>query len=62
MIFRVINDIEVIRDFYVIVVVIVLRSVALVGAMLVAMFSFDWRMVLVAIMIFSVVLVVMVIY
>ena len=34
----------------------------LVGAMLVAMFSLDWRMALVAIMIFPVVLVVMVIY
>ncbi len=40
----------------------VLRSAALVGAMLVAMFSLDWRMALVAIMIFPVVLVVMVIY
>lgn len=42
MIFCVINDIEVICDFYVIVVVIVLCSVVLVGVMLVAMFSFDW--------------------
>ncbi|XNM53400.1 ABC transporter transmembrane domain-containing protein [Escherichia coli] len=49
-------------DLYVTVVATVLRSAALVGAMLVAMFSLDWRMALVAIMIFPVVLVVMVIY
>ncbi|WP_447512534.1 SmdB family multidrug efflux ABC transporter permease/ATP-binding protein [Escherichia coli] len=59
---RVTNDTEVIRDLYVTVVATVLRSTALVGAMLVAMFSLDWRMALVAIMIFPVVLVVMVIY
>ncbi|HAH2101996.1 TPA: ATP-binding cassette domain-containing protein [Escherichia coli] len=59
---RVTNDTEVIRDLYVTVVATVLRSAALVGAMLVAMFSLDWRMALVAIMIFPVVLVVMVIY
>ncbi|CDL28746.1 Multidrug resistance-like ATP-binding protein mdlB [Escherichia coli ISC7] len=62
MISRVTNDTEVIRDLYVTVVATVLRSAALVGAMLVAMFSLDWRMALVAIMIFPVVLVVMVIY
>lgn len=49
---RVTNDTEVIRDLYVTVVATVLRSAALVGAMLVAMFSLDWRMALVAIMIF----------
>ncbi|WP_059250355.1 SmdB family multidrug efflux ABC transporter permease/ATP-binding protein [Escherichia albertii] len=59
---RVTNDTEVIRDLYVTVVATVLRSAALVGAMLVAMFSLDWRMALVAILIFPVVLVVMVIY
>lgn len=59
---RVTNDTEVIRDLYVTVVATVLRSAAPVGAMLVAMFSLDWRMALVAIMIFPVVLVVMVIY
>ena len=62
MISRVTNDTEVIRGLYVTVVATVLRSAALVGAMLVAMFSLDWRMALVAIMIFPVVLVVMVIY
>ena len=50
--FRVTNDSEVIRDLYVTVVATVLRSAPLVGAMLVAMFSLDWRMALVAIMIF----------
>ncbi|MBJ3814828.1 SmdB family multidrug efflux ABC transporter permease/ATP-binding protein [Shimwellia pseudoproteus] len=59
---RVTNDTEVIRDLYVTVVATVLRSAALVGAMLVAMFSLNWRMALVAILIFPAVLVVMVIY
>ncbi|MTD40825.1 SmdB family multidrug efflux ABC transporter permease/ATP-binding protein [Erwinia sp. CPCC 100877] len=59
---RVTNDTEVIRDLYVTVVATVLRSAALIGAMLVAMFSLDWRMALVAIAIFPAVLVVMVIY
>jgi len=59
---RVTNDTEVIRDLYVTVVATVLRSAALVGAMLVAMFTFDWRMALVAITIFPAVLIVMAIY
>ncbi|EPD0166818.1 SmdB family multidrug efflux ABC transporter permease/ATP-binding protein [Enterobacter hormaechei] len=61
-ILRVTNDTEVIRDLYVTVVATVLRSAALIGAMLVAMFSLDWRMALVAIAIFPAVLIVMVIY
>ena len=59
---RVTNDTEVIRDLYVTVVATALRSAALIGAMLVAMFSLDWRMALVAIAIFPAVLIVMVIY
>ena len=59
---RVTNDTEVIRALYVTVVATVLRSAALIGAMLVAMFSLDWRMALVAIAIFPAVLIVMVIY
>ncbi|HBL5474446.1 TPA: SmdB family multidrug efflux ABC transporter permease/ATP-binding protein [Enterobacter hormaechei] len=59
---RVTNDTEVIRDLYVTVVATVLRSAALIGAMLVAMFSLDWRMALVATTIFPAVLIVMVIY
>ena len=59
---RVTNDTEVIRDLYVTVVATVLRSAALIGAMLVAMFSLEWRMALVAIAIFPAVMVVMFIY
>ncbi len=59
---RVTNDTEVIRDLYVTVVATVLRSAALVGAMLVAMFSLEWRMALVAIAIFPAVFTVMLIY
>ncbi|VFP84464.1 Multidrug resistance-like ATP-binding protein MdlB [Candidatus Erwinia haradaeae] len=59
---RVTNDTEVVRDLYVTVVSTALRSLALVGAMLVAMFSLNWRMALVAITIFPAVLIVMLIY
>ncbi len=59
---RVTNDTEVIRDLYVTVVATVLRSAALIGAMLVAMFSLDWRMATVAISIFPAVIIVMFIY
>lgn len=59
---RVTNDTEVIRDLYVTVVATVLRSAALIGAMLVAMFTLDWRMALVAVTIFPAVMVVMALY
>ncbi|BBI92702.1 putative fused predicted multidrug transporter subunits of ABC superfamily: ATP-binding components [Serratia symbiotica str. Tucson] len=59
---RVTNDTEVIKDLYVMVVSTVLKSAALIGTMLVAMFILDWRMALVAICIFPAVLVVMGIY
>ena len=59
---RVTNDTEVIKDLYVTVVATVLRSAALIGAMLVAMFSLDWRMALVALVMFPLVLTVMFIY
>ena len=59
---RVTNDTEVIKDLYVMVVSTVLKSAALISAMLVAMFSLDWRMALISICIFPAVLVVMTIY
>lgn len=59
---RVTNDTEVIKDLYVMVVSTVLKSAALIGTMLVAMFSLDWRMALVAVCIFPAVFVVMGIY
>ncbi len=59
---RVTNDTEVIKDLYVMVVSTVLKSAALIGAMMVAMFSLDWRMTLISICIFPAVLVVMAIY
>ncbi|MGV3345524.1 SmdB family multidrug efflux ABC transporter permease/ATP-binding protein [Enterobacteriaceae bacterium LUAb1] len=59
---RVTNDTEVVRDLYITVAATVLRSAALAGAMLVAMFSLDWRMALVAITIFPAVFIVMLIY
>ncbi|QBH96982.1 SmdB family multidrug efflux ABC transporter permease/ATP-binding protein [Limnobaculum zhutongyuii] len=59
---KVTNDTEVIKDLYVTVVATVLRSAALISAMLIAMFSLDWRMALVAMAIFPVVLVLMSIY
>ncbi|EXU76981.1 SmdB family multidrug efflux ABC transporter permease/ATP-binding protein [Erwinia mallotivora] len=59
---RVTNDTEVVRDLYVTVVATVLRSAALIGAMLVAMFSLNWKMALVAVAIFPAVIIVMLIY
>ncbi|ATA24931.1 multidrug ABC transporter permease/ATP-binding protein [Brenneria goodwinii] len=59
---RVTNDTEVVKDLYVMVVSTALRSAALIGTMLVAMFSLNWRMALVALTIFPAVLTVMLIY
>ncbi len=59
---RVTNDTEVINDLFVNVIPTVFRSIALIGAMLIAMFILDWRMACVAIVIFPAVLLVMVIY
>ncbi len=59
---RITNDTEVIRDLYITVVATVLRSAALISVMLVAMFSLDWRMALVAITMFPAVFIVMFIY
>ncbi|NHB88153.1 SmdB family multidrug efflux ABC transporter permease/ATP-binding protein [Photorhabdus tasmaniensis] len=59
---RVTNDTEVIKDLYVNVVPAVFRSIALIGAMLIAMFVLEWRMALIAMLIFPFVLIVMAIY
>ncbi|KAA8726196.1 SmdB family multidrug efflux ABC transporter permease/ATP-binding protein [Ewingella americana] len=59
---RVTNDTEVIRDLYVTMVSTVLRSVALIGAMLIAMFSLDWRLATISACIFPAVFIVMAIY
>lgn len=59
---RVTNDTEVIKDLYVTVTATILRCIALISAMLVAMFWLNWQMALISITIFPVVLVLMVIY
>lgn len=59
---KVTNDTEVIKDLYVTVVATLLRSAALISAMLIAMFSLSWRMALIALAIFPVVLVLMILY
>ncbi|MDC9595930.1 SmdB family multidrug efflux ABC transporter permease/ATP-binding protein [Xenorhabdus anantnagensis] len=59
---RVTNDTEVIKDLFVNVIPTVFRCIALIGAMLIAMFVLNWRMACVAIVIFPAVLFVMVIY
>ncbi|EKT54356.1 SmdB family multidrug efflux ABC transporter permease/ATP-binding protein [Providencia burhodogranariea] len=59
---RVTNDTEVIKDLFIMVVPTVFRSLALICTMLIAMFTLEWRMALVAIMIFPVVMAIMVIY
>jgi len=53
---RVTNYTEVIKDLYVMVVSTVLKSAELIGSMLVEMFILDWRIALVAICIFPVVI------
>lgn len=59
---RVTNDTEVVKDLFVTVMATVLRCIALIGAMLVAMFALDWRMACVALVIFPVVALVMGLY
>jgi ABC-type multidrug transport system fused ATPase/permease subunit len=59
---RVTNDTEVVKDLYITVMATVLRCIALVGAMLVAMFALDWRMACVSLTIFPVVVLVMSVY
>ncbi|WP_413734855.1 SmdB family multidrug efflux ABC transporter permease/ATP-binding protein [Sodalis sp. RH21] len=59
---RVTNDTEVVKDLYVTVMATVLRCIALVGAMLVAMFMLDWRMACISLVIFPVVALVMTLY
>lgn len=59
---RVTNDTEVVKDLYVTVMATVLRCIALVGAMLIAMFMLDWRMASISLALFPVVGVVMAIY
>lgn len=59
---RVTNDTEVIKDLFVMVVPTVFRSLALICAMLVAMFSLEWRMASIAVLIFPAVLIVMLVY
>lgn len=59
---RVTNDTEVIKDLYIVVVSNIFKSVALIGAILVAMFSLNWRMALISVCIFPAVFIVMGIY
>ncbi|MDR0805761.1 MAG: SmdB family multidrug efflux ABC transporter permease/ATP-binding protein [Enterobacteriaceae bacterium] len=59
---KVTNDTEVIKDLYVTVVATVLRSAALISVMLIAMFTLNWKMALVAMMIFPVVMILMGLY
>ncbi|MFB6434796.1 MAG: SmdB family multidrug efflux ABC transporter permease/ATP-binding protein [Candidatus Malihini olakiniferum] len=59
---RVTNDTEVVHDLYVTLVSTVLRSMALISAMLVAMFMLDSRMAIIAVMIFPAVAAVMAVY
>src|SRR5471030_3248594 len=59
---RVTNDTEVVKDLYVTVMATVMHCIALVGAMLIAMFMLDWRMAIIALIIFPVVVLVMTLY
>ncbi len=59
---RVTNDTEAVKDLYVTVMATVLRCIALVGSMLIAMFMLDWRMAIIAMIMFPVVALVMACY
>lgn len=59
---RVTNDTEVVKDLFVTVIPTIFRSIALIIAMLVAMFFLEWRMAIVASLIFPIVFLIMVIY
>jgi ATP-binding cassette subfamily B multidrug efflux pump len=59
---RVTNDTEVIKDLYVTVVATVLRSITLISAMLIAMFSLEWRLAIISMTIFPIVLLLMYLY
>lgn len=59
---RVTNDTETIKDLFVNVLPALFRAVALVSVMLIAMFSLEWQMALVAMMIFPAVIGVMLLY
>ncbi|PPI87696.1 multidrug ABC transporter permease/ATP-binding protein [Candidatus Pantoea edessiphila] len=59
---RVTNDTEVIKELYVTVIATVLRSTILIVTMIVAMLLLDWRMALMAMLLFPMVLLVIIIY
>lgn len=59
---RVTGDTEVVRDLWVNVIASFLRSITLITAMLIAMYSLNWRMALVVSLMFPLVLFVMVLY
>ncbi|MFB6422087.1 MAG: SmdB family multidrug efflux ABC transporter permease/ATP-binding protein [Candidatus Malihini olakiniferum] len=59
---RVTNDTEVVHDLYINLISTVLRSIALISAMLVAMVALDWRMGLIAMIIFPAVGIVIAVY
>ncbi|MGL4907001.1 MAG: SmdB family multidrug efflux ABC transporter permease/ATP-binding protein [Plesiomonas sp.] len=59
---KVTNDTEVVKDLYVTVLVTALRNIALISTMLVAMFALNWKMTLVAMVMFPAVLTVMSLY
>lgn len=59
---RVTNDTEVIKDLYVTVAATVLRNITLISAMLIAMFSLEWRLALISITIFPIVIFLMWLY
>ncbi|PPI86323.1 SmdB family multidrug efflux ABC transporter permease/ATP-binding protein [Candidatus Pantoea edessiphila] len=59
---RITNDTEVIRDLYVTVIAAVLRSTTLIITMIVAMLMLDWKMAILAMLLFPMVILVIAIY
>ncbi|PPI88408.1 multidrug ABC transporter permease/ATP-binding protein [Candidatus Pantoea edessiphila] len=59
---RMTNDTEVIKDLYVSVIATILRSTILIVTMLIAMLLLDWKMALLAMILFPMVLLVIIVY
>ncbi|MGP4123384.1 MAG: SmdB family multidrug efflux ABC transporter permease/ATP-binding protein [Sodalis sp. (in: enterobacteria)] len=59
---RITNDTEVVKDLYITVVASILRSAALISAMLVAMFLLDWQLACISLVLFPISIVVMGLY
>ncbi|MBX4181191.1 SmdB family multidrug efflux ABC transporter permease/ATP-binding protein [Sodalis sp. CWE] len=59
---RVTNDTEVVKDLYIMVITSILRSMVLIGTMLISMFLLEWRLACISLALFPIVIIVMWLY